>query len=79
AANINPDYEVTYPTPNISLIEYKNADIDRMKNARHAIIRAGLQTPDVNESPVPVKFFDTYSIDFNLSISVNIKVNTNDL
>lgn len=79
AANINQTtYEVLSESIKTSLIQYKNADIGQMKNARHAIIRAGLKTPTVNGSTVPVKFFDTYSVDFNLSISVNVKANTND-
>ena len=79
AANIDQDYNVTSTSRKTSYIQYKNADIEKMENARHAIIRAGLKTPTVGENVVPVKFLDTYSIDFNLSIGVNIKVNTNDL
>ena len=79
AANIDPvTYDVTSTSIKTSLIQYINADIERIKNARHAIIRAGLKTPTVDENPVPVKFFDTYTVDFNLSVGVNIKANTND-
>ena len=79
AANIDPaTYEVTSTSIKTSLIQYKNADIERIKNARHAIIRAGLKTPTVEGNMPAVKFFESYTVDFNLSVSVNIKVNTND-
>lgn len=80
AANIDPlTYEVLNSSEKTSLIEYTNADLERIKNARHAIFRAGLKTPSVNNSVVAVKFFDYYSVDFNMSVGVNVKVNTNDL
>ena len=80
AANIDPvTYDVTSTSIKTSLIQYINADIERIKNARHAIIRAGLKTPTVDENPVPVKFFDTYTVDFNLSVGIDVKVNSNDL
>ena len=79
AANIDPvTYEVTSTSIKTSLIQYNNADIERIKNARHAIIRAGLKTPTIEGNMPAVKFFDSYTVDFNLSVGVNIKVNTND-
>lgn len=80
AANINEiTHEVTSSYMKTTLIEYTNADLERIKNARHAIVRAGLKTPAVNNSVVAVKFFDYYTVDFNISVGVNVKVNTNDL
>ena len=62
-------------TPGIktSIIQYTNAEILQMKDARHVILRAGLKTPTVNDEVIPVKFYTDYSVDFNLSIGVDIK------
>ena len=56
-----------------SIIQYTNAEIMQMKDARHIILRAGLKTPTVNDAVIPVKFYTDYSVDFNLSIGVDIK------
>jgi hypothetical protein len=80
AAIVDPvTYDVTSSNVKTSLIQYMDSDIEKIKNARHAIIRAGLQTSNVGGVPVAVKFFDYYTVDFNLSVGVNVKANTNDL
>jgi len=80
AAIIDPvTYDVTSTNTKTTLIQYMDSDIEKIKDARHAIIRAGLQTSSVGGSVVAVKFFDYYTIDFNLSVGANVKVNTNDL
>jgi hypothetical protein len=80
AAIVDPaTYDVTSSNVKTSLIQYMDSDIEKIKNARHAIIRAGLQTSNVGGTPVAVKFFDYYTVDFNLSVGVNVKANTNDL
>jgi|GEM_PF-797330 len=80
AAIVDPvTHEVISSNKKTSLIQYNNLDIEKMKDARHAIIRAGLKTPTVEGELATVKFFDYYTVDFNLSVGVNIKANTNDL
>ncbi|MBI9054997.1 MAG: hypothetical protein JEY96_14330 [Bacteroidales bacterium] len=80
AAIVDPvSHEVISSNKKTSLIQYSNLDIERIKDARHAIIRAGLKTPSVEGELATVKFFDYYTVDFNLSVGVNIKANTNDL
>lgn len=79
AAIVDPGNDDVSSNVKTSLIQYMDTDIEKIKNARHAIIRAGLQTSNVGGARVAVKFFDYYTIDFNLSVGVNVKANTNDL
>ena len=45
-----------------------------LEKVRYGIVRAGLKTPsDTNGELMSVKFFTDYSIEFNLSVSIDIK------
>jgi len=74
------DNTVIAPGVKTSLVEYTNDEIMDLSSVRHGIIRAGLKTPsDANGDLVSVKFKEDYSVDFNLSVGVDVKANTNDL
>ena len=50
-----------------------------MKNVKYGLLRAGLKTPDDEGGGlIPVKFYSNYTVDFNLSVSVDVKANSND-
>ena len=67
------------PGTKITLIEYTNEEIMALNTVRHAIIRAGLKTPDNGSGGLAaVKFLIDYSVDFNLSVWVDVKANSND-
>lgn len=80
SATIDPSTSlVTDPGFKTSHIEFTNEDITNLEKVRYGIIRAGLKTsPDSNGDPLAVKFFTDYEIDFNLSVSIDIKANSND-
>ena len=62
-----------------SLVEYTDEEISALNTVRFGVIRAGLKTPtDSNGDLVSVKFFTDYSVDFNLSVGVDVKANSND-
>ena len=72
-------HEVTEPGVKTSLVEYTNDEINRLNTVKYGLIRAGLKTPDDNNGNlVSVKFFTTYTVDFNLSVGIDVKANTND-
>lgn len=74
------DNTVMAPGIKTSLVEYANEEIAALNTVRYGIIRAGLKTPsDSNGDLVSVKFFEDYSVDFNLSVGIDVKVNSNDL
>lgn len=71
--------EVIAPGIKSSLVEYTKEDIAKLNTVRYGVIRAGLKTPsDVNGDQYSVKFFTNYTVDFNLSVGVDVKANTND-
>ncbi|MFC2096591.1 hypothetical protein ACFLQ3_02715 [Bacteroidota bacterium] len=73
------DNTVLAPGIKISLIEYSKDDISALNSVRYGVIRAGLKTPsDGNGDLISVKFMEDYSVDFNLSVGVDVKANTND-
>lgn len=74
----NEQERVESPGIKTTVIQYTNDEILDLTDARHVIIRAGLQTPTIDDAFVPVKFYSDYSIEYNLSIGANIKANTND-
>lgn len=62
-----------------SLVEYSNEEITALNKVRYGILRVGLKTPsDANDDLVSVKFYTDYSVDFSLSVGVDIKANSND-
>ncbi|MFC2103786.1 hypothetical protein ACFLS4_00350 [Bacteroidota bacterium] len=70
---------VISPGVKTSLVQYTNEDINALNTVRYGIIRAGLKTPsDSNDDLVSVKFYTDYSVDFNLSVGVDVKANSND-
>lgn len=74
------DNTVMAPGIKTSLVEYTNEEIAALNTVRYGVIRAGLKTPsDSNGDLVSVKFFEDYSVDFNLSVGIDVKVNSNDL
>ncbi len=74
------DNTVIAPGIKTSLVEYTNEEIAALNTVRYGVIRAGLKTPsDSNGDLISVKFFEDYSVDFNLSIGIDVKVNSNDL
>lgn len=71
--------EVIAPGINKSFVEYTKDEIVDLNTVRYGIIRAGLKTPsDASGDQFSVKFFTDYSIDFNLSVGVDVKANSND-
>jgi hypothetical protein len=78
AGQIDSDNKVAYPTKKISVIEYLKPDIDNLENVKYAAIKAVLKTTGF-EDDIAVKFYDYYTVDFNLSIDIEATINTNDL
>jgi hypothetical protein len=71
--------EVIAPGINKSFVEYTKDDITTLNTVRYGVIRAGLKTPsDASGDQFSVKFFTDYSVDFNLSVGVDVKANSND-
>ena len=75
---LDANNKVIAPRIKISLIQYTGDEIADLNTVRYATVRAGLKTPLVNDVQVPVKFFSDYSVEFNLSVGVDVKANTND-
>ena len=70
---------VTGPGVKTSLVEFTNERLTNLEKVRYGIISAGLKTPsDSNGDLVSVKFFTDYEVDFNLSVSIDVKANSND-
>jgi len=80
AATLNSDDTVENPSIKTSLIEFTSADIiGKLENVKYGLLRAGLKTPDdAGGDLIPVKFYSDYTVDFNLSVSVDVKANSND-
>ncbi len=80
SATLNSDDTVNEPGIKTSLIEFTGADIiGKLENVSHGLLRAGLKTPDDDGGDlIPVKFYSNYTVDFNLSVSVDVKANIND-
>jgi hypothetical protein len=80
SASLNADDSVNEPGIKTSLIEFTGEDIvGKLADVRHGLIRAGLKTPDDESGDlIPVKFYSNYTVDFNLSVSVDVKANIND-
>ena len=71
--------DVLSPGTKTSLVEFTGDEITALNTVRYGIIRAGLKTPsDSNGDLVSVKFYTDYLVDFNLSVSIDVKANTND-
>lgn len=67
---------VTDPGLKTSYVEFTNERITNLEKVRYGIIRAGLKTPsDSNGDLLAVKFFTDIEIDFNLSVSIDVKAN----
>ncbi len=74
------DNTVLAPGIKTSLVEYTNDEIMDLSSVRYGIIRAGLKTPSNSTGDlISVKFMEDYSVDFNLSVGVDVKANTNDM
>ncbi len=80
SASLNADDSVNEPGIKTSLIEFTDEDIvGKLENVRYGLLRAGLKTPDDEGGDlIPVKFYSNYTVDFNLSVSVDVKANIND-
>ncbi|HSH51091.1 MAG TPA: hypothetical protein VK982_05125 [Bacteroidales bacterium] len=78
AGQLDADYKVAYPTKKVSVVEYIKQDIEKLEVVRFAKIEAGLKTSEF-DNDISVKFYDYYTVDFNLSIDVDALINTNDL
>lgn len=71
--------KVLYPGTKTSMVEYTKEEITNLNTVRYAIIRAGLKTPpDSNGDLYAVKFFTDYVVNFNISVGVDVKANSND-
>lgn len=81
AGHINPATgEVDAPgvKPPVNVI-YTNDDISRLNTVKFGRIRAGLKTPsDDNNDLIAVKFFTDYKVEFNLSMGIDVRANSND-
>ncbi|MFO7844895.1 MAG: hypothetical protein R6V16_13875 [Bacteroidales bacterium] len=78
AGQLDSDHRVTQPTEKTSVVEYLKQDIEKLEVVRFAYIKAGLKTSEF-DNDISVKFYDYYTVDFNLSIDVDALINTNDL
>lgn len=78
AAMLDTDNSVLAPRVKVSIIEYTNEDLNNLNTVLYGLLRAGLKTPYINDVQEPVKFYSDYSVDFNLSVGVDVKVNIND-
>lgn len=64
--------------PPVNVI-YTNDDISKLNTVKYGRIRAGLKTPsDANNDLIAVKFLTDYKIEFNLSMGVDVRANSND-
>jgi hypothetical protein len=64
--------------PPVNVI-YTNDDINRLNTVKYGRIRAGLKTPsDANNDLIAVKFLTGYKVDFNLSMGIDVRANSND-
>ena len=71
--------DVISPGFKTTLIEFTGNEITDLNTVRYGIIRAGLKTPsDSNDDLVSVKFYTDYTVDFEMSVGVDIKANSND-
>ncbi len=62
-----------------TLVEFTGDEITNLNTVRYGIIRAGLKTPsDSNDELVSVKFYTDYTVDFEMSVGVDIKANSKD-
>jgi len=77
AGIINTNNEVT-PGIKTSLITYTRDEIADLNTVRYGIIKAGLKTPTVDNELQSVKFYNHYSVGFNLSVGIDVKANSND-
>ncbi|HRW61916.1 MAG TPA: hypothetical protein P5132_00430 [Bacteroidales bacterium] len=78
AGIINAENEVTSPGIKTSLITYTRDDIADLNTVRYGMIRAGLKTPTIENELQSVKFYNNYSVGFNLSVGIDVKANSND-
>ena len=73
------DNTVVSPGVKTSLVEYTNDDLNKLNTVMYGRIRAGLKTPsDGNGDLASVKFFTDYSVDFNVSVGIDVRANSND-
>ncbi len=71
--------DVISPGFKTTLVEFTGNEITDLNTVRYGIIRAGLKTPsDSNDDLVSVKFYTDYTVDFEMSVGVDIKANSND-
>ncbi len=71
--------DVISPGSKTTLVEFTGDEITDLNTVRYGIIRAGLKTPsDSNDDLVSVKFYTDYTVDFEMSVGVDIKANSND-
>lgn len=78
AGQLDENDIVQYPRTKATLIQFTGDEIKNFENVRNAIFRAGLKTADYDLG-TSVKIFDYYTIDFNLSIDADLKINSNDI
>ena len=70
---------VNSPGLKTSMIELSNTEIRNLGSVRYGRIRAGLKTPSGSAGELlSVKFYTDYHLDFNLSVDIDVKANTND-
>lgn len=71
--------DVISPGSKTTLVEFTGDEITDLNTVRYGIIRAGLKTPsDSNDDLISVKFYTDYTVDFEMSVGVDIKANSND-
>ena len=70
---------VVSPGVKTSIVEFSNTEIKNLGSVRYGRIRAGLKTPSGSSGELlSVKFYTDYKVDFNLSVDIDVKANTND-
>lgn len=64
--------------PPVNVI-YTNDDLNKLNTVKYGRIRAGLKTPsDSNNDLMAVKFFTDDKVEFNLSMGIDVRANSND-
>jgi len=77
-ATIGADGKVSESTSKKSSISYDKNAIDELKDVRYIIITARIKTSDYSNNTM-VKFYNNYSIDFNLGLDIDYNLNPDNL
>ncbi len=77
-AVVGADGKVREATSKKSTISYDKSAIDELKDVKYLIITARIKTSDYSNNTM-VKFYNNYSIDFNLGLDIDYSLNPDNL